>query len=78
MLNQRQVSPTCQALWLNAEGCVFAGRLCLVFPPRPCHAGPWEGLKAAPSLTWLPFSPQTPFSGRVPPPTSSCLGEASA
>ena len=46
---------------------MFAGRLCLVFPPRPCHAGPWEGLKAAPSLTWLPFSPQTPFRGRVPP-----------
>lgn len=47
MLNQRRVSPTCQALWLNAEGCVFAGRLCLVFPPCPCHAGPWKPHLAA-------------------------------
>lgn len=34
MLNQRLVSPTSQAVWLNAQGCVFTGRLCLVSPPR--------------------------------------------
>ena len=66
MLNQCPVSPTSQALWLNAQGCVFTGRLCLVSPPRPL---PWPqgGAESSPEPHLAAFLSPDSLQGKGPP-----------
>lgn len=66
MLNQRLVSPTSQALWLNAQGCVFTGRLCLVSPPCPLPQ-PQGGAESSSEPHLAAFLSPDSLQGKGPP-----------